>query len=112
MMGDGFEIVPTKGTIVSLVNGKVINLFPTKQALGLESDLGRENLIHVGGIDIVKLIGESFEALVSEGDCVEAEQTLLDVVMVVIKENTPSIITPIVFTNLAQGESVRIKKTG
>jgi glucose PTS system EIICBA or EIICB component len=111
MMGDGFAIVPTEGTIVSPVNGKVINLFPTKHALGLLSDSGREVLIHVG-IDTVKLKGEGFEALVSEGDRVEAGQPLLNVDLEFIKSNAPSTITPIVFTNLAQGESVRIKKTG
>jgi PTS system D-glucosamine-specific IIC component len=111
MMGDGFAIVPTEGTIVSPVNGKVINLFPTKHALGLLSDSGREILIHVG-IDTVKLKGEGFEALVSEGDRVEAGQPLLKVDLEFIKSNAPSIITPIVFTNLVQGESVRIKKAG
>ncbi|HLO11684.1 MAG TPA: glucose-specific PTS transporter subunit IIBC [Pseudoneobacillus sp.] len=111
MMGDGFAIVPTEGTIVSPVNGKVINLFPTKHALGLLSDSGREILIHVG-IDTVKLKGEGFEALVAEGDHVEAGQPLLKVDLDFIKANAPSVITPIVFTNLAQGEVIRIKKTG
>jgi glucose PTS system EIICBA or EIICB component len=111
MMGDGFAIVPTEGTIVSPVNGKVINLFPTKHALGLLSDSGREILIHVG-IDTVKLKGEGFEALVTEGDRVDAGQPLLNVDLDYIKGNAPSIMTPIVFTNLAQGESVRIKSSG
>jgi glucose PTS system EIICBA or EIICB component len=111
MMGDGFAIVPTEGTIVSPVNGKVINMFPTKHALGLLSDSGREILIHVG-IDTVKLKGEGFEGLVSEGDRVEAGQPLLKFDLEFIKNNAPSVITPIVFTNLGQGESVRINKTG
>jgi glucose PTS system EIICBA or EIICB component len=111
MMGDGFAMIPTDGTIVSPVNGKVINLFPTKHALGLLSDSGREILIHVG-IDTVKLKGEGFETLVSENDRVEAGQPLLKVDLDFIKSNAPSIMTPIVFTNLAQGETVHIKKTG
>jgi glucose PTS system EIICBA or EIICB component len=111
MMGDGFAIIPSEGMIVSPVNGKVINLFPTKHALGLLSDSGREILIHVG-IDTVKLKGEGFETLVSEGDRVEAGQSLLKVDLDYIKANAPSIMTPIVFTNLAQGETVQLKKTG
>lgn len=111
MLGDGFAIVPKNGMIVSPVNGKVLNLFPTKHALGLLSDSGREILIHVG-IDTVKLKGKGFEALVSEGDRVELGQQLLQVNLDFIKLKAPSIITPIVFTNLAQGESIRIKKTG
>ncbi|WP_433746800.1 glucose-specific PTS transporter subunit IIBC [Falsibacillus pallidus] len=111
MMGDGFAIVPSEGTIVSPVNGKIVNLFPTKHAIGIESEAGREILIHVG-IDTVKLQGEGFETLVSEGDVVEAGQPLLKVDLDFIKANAPSIMTPIVFTNLKEGEQVVINKEG
>jgi glucose PTS system EIICBA or EIICB component len=111
MMGDGFAILPTEGTIVSPVDGKVVNVFPTKHALGLESKNGREVLIHVG-IDTVKLEGKGFEALVKEGDQVEAGQPLLEVDLDFIKENAPSIMTPIVFTNLKEGQQVTLEKTG
>jgi glucose PTS system EIICBA or EIICB component len=111
MMGDGFAIVPSEGTIVSPVDGKVVNVFPTKHALGLESKSGREVLIHVG-IDTVKLEGKGFEALVKEGDQVEAGQPLLEVDLDYIKENAPSIMTPIVFTNLKEGQQVTVEKTG
>ena len=111
MMGDGFAIVPTEGTIVSPITGKVVNVFPTKHAIGLESKAGREVLIHVG-IDTVKLEGKGFETLVKEGDHVEAGQPLLEVDLDYIKENAPSIITPIVFTNLKEGQQVTIEKSG
>ncbi|MBN8194419.1 PTS transporter subunit IIABC [Bacillus sp. NTK074B] len=111
MMGDGFAIVPSEGTIVSPITGKVVNVFPTKHAIGLESKAGREVLIHVG-IDTVKLEGKGFEALVKEGDQVEAGQPLLEVDLDYIKENAPSIITPIVFTNLKEGQQVTIEKSG
>ncbi|MGD6857970.1 glucose-specific PTS transporter subunit IIBC [Bacillus infantis] len=111
MMGDGFAIVPTEGTIVSPVDGKIVNLFPTKHALGLLSDSGREILIHVG-IDTVNLKGQGFETLVKENDRVEKGQPLLKVDLDFVKENAPSIMTPIVFTNLAEGETVVINKTG
>jgi glucose PTS system EIICBA or EIICB component len=111
MMGDGFAIVPSEGTIVSPVDGKIVNLFPTKHALGLLSDSGREILIHVG-IDTVNLKGQGFETLVKENDRVEKGQPLLKVDLDFVKENAPSIMTPIVFTNLAEGEAVVINKTG
>jgi glucose PTS system EIICBA or EIICB component len=111
MMGDGFAIVPSEGTIVSPVDGKIVNLFPTKHALGLLSDSGREILIHVG-IDTVNLKGKGFETLVKENDRVEKGQPLLKVDLNFVKENAPSIMTPIVFTNLAEGETVVINKTG
>ena len=111
MMGDGFAIIPSEGVVVSPVNGKIVNLFPTKHALGIVSDAGREILIHVG-IDTVTLKGQGFETLVNENDKVEKGQPLLKVDLDYIKQNATSIITPIVFTNLAEGESITLKKTG
>jgi PTS system D-glucosamine-specific IIC component len=111
MMGDGFAIVPVEGTIVSPVSGKIINLFPTKHAIGILSDTGREILIHVG-IDTVNLKGQGFETLVSENDIVDQGQPLLKVDLDYIKEHATSTITPVVFTNLAEGEKVVIEKPG
>ncbi|MUK88634.1 PTS glucose transporter subunit IICBA [Ornithinibacillus sp. L9] len=111
MMGDGFAIEPMDDTIVSPVDGKVINVFPTKHALGIQSDSGREILIHFG-IDTVKLKGEGFESFVQEGDEIKAGQKLMKVDLDFIKENVPSIITPIVFTNLQEGEAVKLLKEG
>ncbi|HLQ97813.1 MAG TPA: glucose-specific PTS transporter subunit IIBC [Candidatus Dormibacteraeota bacterium] len=108
MMGDGFAIVPEEGLVVSPVNGKIINIFPTKHAIGIQSDGGREILIHIG-IDTVNLKGEGFETLIHEGDAVEVGQPLLKVDLSYIQENATSTITPIVFTNLAENEQVVIE---
>ncbi|WP_053361434.1 glucose-specific PTS transporter subunit IIBC [Bacillus sp. FJAT-27251] len=111
MMGDGFAIEPSEGLVVSPVSGKIVNLFPTKHALGILSDTGREILIHVG-IDTVNLKGQGFETLVKENDTVEPGQPLLKFDLEYIKNNATSTITPIVFTNLGEGESVELKKPG
>lgn len=111
MMGDGFAIIPEDGTIVSPVDGTIVNFFPTKHAIGIESDTGLEVLIHVG-IDTVKLEGNGFEALIAQGDKVKAGQPLLQVDLDYVKNNATSIITPIVFTNLKAGQSIAIEKTG
>jgi glucose-specific phosphotransferase system IIBC component len=111
MMGDGFAIIPTEGMVVSPVDGKIVNLFPTKHAIGILSDGGIEILIHVG-IDTVNLKGQGFETLVSENARVEKGQPLLKFDLDYIKEHAKSTITPIVFTNLAAGEKIVIKKQG
>jgi len=111
MMGDGFAVEPVDGEIVSPVDGKVVNVFPTKHAIGLLSKGGREILIHFG-IDTVKLQGEGFTAFVKEGDEVKVGQTLMKADIEAIKDKVPSIITPVVFTNLAEGESISIEKSG
>jgi PTS system D-glucosamine-specific IIC component len=110
MMGDGFAIEPASGTVVSPVNGKIMNIFPTKHAIGILSENGKEILIHFG-IDTVKLKGEGFESFVSEGETVTAGQKLLEVDLDFVGKNAPSLITPIVFTNLS-GEEIVIEKTG
>ncbi|WP_445493262.1 PTS glucose transporter subunit IIA, partial [Niallia sp. 03133] len=51
-------------------------------------------------------------ALVAENDQVTKGQPLLKVDLDYIKENAASTTTPIVFTNLAEGESVQINKEG
>ncbi|MGD6993185.1 glucose-specific PTS transporter subunit IIBC [Sutcliffiella horikoshii] len=108
MMGDGFAIEPTDGKVVSPVAGKIVNLFPTKHAIGIETADGREVLVHVG-IDTVNLKGKGFESLVEQGDTVEQGQALLNVDLRIVSEEATSIITPIIFTNLATGEAVEIK---
>lgn len=110
IMGDGFAIWPTEGTVVSPVDGEIVNIFPTKHAVGIRSKQGREILIHVG-IDTVNLKGKGFESFVSEGDAVTRGQKLLEVDLDYVKEHATSIVTPVVFTNLQEGEEVRLEKT-
>lgn len=111
MMGDGFAIIPEEGLIVAPVDGKIINLFPTKHALGILSDGGREILIHVG-IGTVNLKGQGFETLVAENDRIVKGQPLLKVDLNYMKNNATSTITPIVFMNLKEGEHIVIEKSG
>ena len=110
MMGDGFAIEPSEGKVYSPVNGKVLNVFPTKHAVALESADGLEILIHFG-MDTVTLKGEGFTAHVSEGDKVSANDLLLSVDLEAVRPKVPSLMTPVVFTNLNE-KTVELKKTG
>lgn len=111
MLGDGFAIEPSNGTIVSPVDGKVINIFPTKHAIGVQTKQGHEILIHVG-LDTVQLNGNGFETLVEEGQQVKQGQGLLNVDLDYVSKNAPSTVTPVIFTNLGEGQTVELKKTG
>ena len=86
------------------------SLFKTNHVIGLKSDDGREVLIHFG-IDTVKLDGEGFRSLVSQGDRVQTGQLLIEVDLDFVKERVPSTVTPIIFTN-AGSKRVMLKKTG
>jgi sugar PTS system EIIA component len=111
MIGDGFAVNPTNGTVVSPVDGEVISVFPTKHAVSIKSKGGREILIHVG-LETVSLNGEGFTAFVSDGQSVQTGQKLLEADFQSIKDKVPSIITPVIFTNLAENERVVIGENG
>lgn len=111
MMGDGFAIDPIDGVVVAPIDGKITTVFPTKHAIGITSDNGLEVLIHIG-IDTVKLNGEGFHVFVDEGDHVKSGEKLVEFDHEYIKQHATSLITPIIFTNLAEGESVSIKQNG
>ncbi|UOQ83856.1 glucose-specific PTS transporter subunit IIBC [Gracilibacillus salinarum] len=111
MMGDGFAIKPSNGEIVSPVNGKIINIFPTKHAIGIEADNGTEILIHIG-IDTVNLKGEGFTAKAEEGQEIKQGQVLMEVDLDYISNNAPSTVTPVIFTNLAEGQSIQLNASG
>jgi len=111
MMGDGFAIIPEDGLVVSPVTGKIMNVFPTKHAIGIQSQNGKEILIHFG-LDTVKLEGEGFETFVEEGDTVKAGQPLMQADLDYIEKNAKATITPIVFTNLGEDEKLVIEKQG
>lgn len=99
IMGDGCCFELAKGRIVSPVEGTITTIFETKHAIGITSIKGNEMIIHVG-MNTVSLKGEGFTALVKEGDKVRAGDPLLDVDIEKIKDKVPSMITPLVITNL------------
>ncbi|MCF6410320.1 N-acetylglucosamine-specific PTS transporter subunit IIBC [Pseudalkalibacillus salsuginis] len=111
MMGDGFAIEPTGNMIISPVDGKVVNIFPTKHAIGIESKQGYEILIHIG-LDTVELDGQGFETYVKAGDEVKQGQNLIELDLDYLVKHARSVVTPIVFTNLEENEKVVLKKTG
>ncbi|SFC86066.1 PTS system, N-acetylglucosamine-specific IIC component [Bacillus sp. OV322] len=108
MMGDGFGILPVNGSVVSPVDGEIINIFPTRHAIGIRSKEGYEILIHVG-LDTVNLQGEGFTVHVNEGEGVAKGQEILTFNLDFIKNNAPSTITPVIFTNLTK---LHVKKQG
>ncbi len=110
IMGDGFAIDPSNGEITSPVNGTVTSFMAdTRHAVGITADNGMEVLIHIG-LDTVKLGGEGFTGLVGQDDIVKAGQPLLKVDLELIRDKVPSLISPIIFTNLPEGVSVTVEE--
>ncbi len=111
ILGDGYAIEPSEGIVRAPVDATVLNVFRTNHALGLRTESGHEILIHVG-IDTVKMDGRGFQALVTPGQTVKAGEALLKFDLALVKKEAKSSITPVVVTNLATNNNMRIVKTG
>ncbi|MEC3884452.1 PTS glucose transporter subunit IIA [Halobacillus sp. HZG1] len=98
MMGEGIAVEPKDGEVLSPVEGTIVQLFPTKHAVGLETKSGAEILIHIG-LETVAMDGEGFEAFVSQGDKVKVGDKLISFDLDLVKEKAKSTVTPIIVTN-------------
>ena len=107
MMGDGFAMKTSDGIIVSPVEGTIVTVFPTKHAVTINSVDGREVLIHLG-VDTVSLKGEGFETFVEENQKVKVGDKLVKMDVEFIEKNAKSSMPIVVFTNLSEGESVKL----
>ncbi|MCM3588660.1 PTS glucose transporter subunit IIA [Mesobacillus maritimus] len=106
MMGDGLAIDPSEGIAVSPVDGEIIQVFPTKHAIGIRAKNGAEILIHIG-LETVSLSGEGFETFVSEGDKVKVGDKLVSFDLDIIKSKAKSTVTPLIITNTDQAASLK-----
>lgn len=76
MVGPGTAVDPERGPghAIAPVTGKLVKLHP--HAYVVVDEEGHGVLVHLG-VDTVKLKGEGFELLVSEGDAVTAGQPVI-----------------------------------
>lgn len=100
LVGPGFAVEPTSGTITAPIDGTVVTLPDSLHAVGIRHCTGVEVLVHVG-VDTVTLKGEGFRALCSEGQEVRSGDPLLEVDLEVVTAKVPSIITPVIVTDAA-----------
>lgn len=105
IMGQGVAIHPSDTTVYAPFNGEVKVVFPTKHAIGLQSDEGIELMIHVG-LDTVELDGKYFETFVEENQQVKAGDKLLTFDMEKIMAEGYEMVTPIVVTNSDQYDHI------
>lgn len=103
MMGEGVAVIPTEGNIYAPVDGTIIQIAPTKHAIGILAEDGTEILIHVG-LETVSLKGEGFKVAVSMGDNVSVGQLLMEVNWEYIGTHAKSTVIPIVITNSHEGK--------
>ena len=105
MLGDGLAVKPSSNIVVAPCDGKIMQVFPTKHAIGIETKSGIEILLHIG-LETVALKGKGFQILISEGDTVKKGEKLVELDLDYIKENAKSLTTPIVITNMDKVEKI------
>ncbi len=111
MMGDGAAVIPKDPYVYAPEDGEVAFVFETRHAIGFMTDTGISLLIHMG-IDTVKLDGKGFEALVETGQKVKKGTPMLKLDLDYLKENAPSIMSPVLCTEMEDNQSVRLIKEG
>ena len=111
MMGDGAVVTPEDAIIKAPEDGEVVFVFDTKHAIGFMTDSGLSLLLHIG-IDTVKLDGKGFEVFVESGQKVKKGEPLMKIDIDFLKNNAPSLVSPVLCTELEDNQEVRLLKDG
>ena len=111
MMGDGVVVTPEDPLVKAPADGTITFIFDTGHAIGFETKDRVNLLIHIG-IDTVNLKGKGFEILVKEGQKVKKGQNLIRLDLKFLKENAPSLVSPVLCPELTEYQSVRLLKEG
>ena len=105
VMGDGMMVIPETPYIKAPVDGIVSFVFDTKHAIGIKTKEGIDIIIHIG-VDTVKLQGQGFNVLVKEGDKITKSQKLVELDLQYLKENAPSLATPVICPSLNENQKI------
>lgn len=111
MMGDGAAVLPTDPVVCAPEDGEVLFIFDTKHAVGYAMDNGISVLIHVG-IDTVKLEGKGFEILTEQGAKLKKGDPIMRLDLDYLKEHAPSVMSPILCTELTDNQKISLLKEG
>ena len=111
MMGDGAIVTPTDEIVVAPDDGEIIFVFDTKHAVGFTTKDGISMIIHIG-IDTVKLGGQGFSVLVKAGDKMKKGDTIMKIDLEYLKQNAPSVASPVICTELADNQKIRLVAEG
>ena len=111
MVGDGVAITPSDGNIYAPEDGEVVFVYDTKHAIGFLTDTGVSLLLHIG-IDTVKLNGQGFEVMAESGQKVHKGDLLMRASLPYLRENVPSLMSPVILSEMNEYQEIRILKKG
>lgn len=111
MMGDGFAVEPTDKLVYSPVAGKVVSVFPTKHAIGLQTASGVDVLVHMG-LNTVELKAAAFNVHVEEGQTIAAGDLLAEMNLEAVKAEGKETTIVVVLTNGDKVQSYQLTQEG
>lgn len=98
LLGVGFAIEPTAGTVYAPAAGRIESISDSKHAYTIQAEDGLELLIHVG-IDTVELRGEGFLPMVREGESIRAGEVIARIDPDRIRSQGYAATIPVIITN-------------
>jgi PTS system, glucose subfamily, IIA component len=104
-------VLPDEGKVYSPVDGKITVVFPTKHAIGINSNGGAELLIHIG-MDTVQLEGKGFTSHVEQDQEVHKGDLLMEFDVDGITNQGYDVTTPIIVTNSKNYNDVKVLAEG
>lgn len=107
IVGDGIAFKPVQGVLYAPVDGEIVQVFPTKHAVGIKTKEGLEVLLHIG-LDTVEMKGEGFESFIHLNQHVKAGDKLIEFDLNLIFERGKSILTPLIITNMKAVREIRL----
>ncbi|MGL4697406.1 PTS sugar transporter subunit IIA [Enterococcus larvae] len=111
MMGDGFAVEPASGDIYAPISGTVVSVFPTKHAIGLQTESGLEVLVHMG-LDTVEMKESAFTILVQDGQKITAGDKIAEADLSKIRAEGKGTTIIVVFTNSEKIQAIHLDKKG
>ncbi|MGL4373023.1 MAG: PTS sugar transporter subunit IIA, partial [Turicibacter sp.] len=110
-MGKGVGIKCIDGKVFAPSDAKIVTIFPTKHAIGLETTDGVEILIHIG-INTVNLGGEGFNVHIKDGQDVKAGELLVEFDSEQIKASGYDDTIMVVVTNTPKFNAINVTAQG
>lgn len=113
MLGDGVAIESVDGKIYAPISGKLVTVFPTKHAYGIQNNDGLNVLIHIG-IDTVSLNGKGFTSYVKQDQIVKQGELIAKVDLSILKKHKliSDVICVVTTDSQLQPKSEDIRKQG
>ncbi|AQP54209.1 PTS glucose/maltose transporter subunit IIBCA [Vagococcus penaei] len=111
MMGEGFAVTPVGTAVYTPVTGKIVSIFPTKHAIGIQAEDGLEILVHMG-LDTVDMKQSAFNVSVTEGDTVQAGQLIAEADWSLVEAEGKATTIVVVVTNSQLLESAKLTVRG